>query len=63
MRPKWTGEVVKKMHNKGITQRALAAEMGVTPQYVCMVLSGARQSPGSKAKLLEALERLMKRTS
>ena len=63
MRPKWTGEVIKKMHVKGISQRALAAEMGCTPQYVCMVLSGARQSPGSKAKLLEALERLMKHPS
>ena len=63
MRPKWTGEVIKKMHVKGISQRDLAKEMGVSPQYVCMVLSGARPTPGSKAKLLEALDRLMKRTS
>lgn len=35
----WRGNVVAKLHNAKITQRELASEMGVTFQYVCMVLS------------------------
>ncbi len=59
MKPKWTGEVVKRMHIHGITQRQLAKELGVTPAYVCMILGGAADTPETKKKVLAALDGLI----
>ena len=40
----WTGVLVGKMHNKGVTYDELAAQLGVSKGYVSMVLNGARKS-------------------
>lgn len=37
------GEVVAEMHMKKITQKALAAQMGVTNEYICSILNGKRE--------------------
>ena len=34
MPAQWTGELVGKMHNAGVTAKQLAAEMGKNPKYV-----------------------------
>ena len=49
MPAQWTGELVGKMHNAGVTAKQLAAEMGKNPKYVSQVLNG-HYSP-KKAKL------------
>lgn len=38
MPAQWTGELVGKMHNAGVTAKQLAAEMGKNPKYVSQVL-------------------------
>ena len=40
MPAQWTGELVGKMHNAGVTAKQLAAEMGKNPKYVSQVLNG-----------------------
>lgn len=42
----WTGNLIGKMHNKGITYDDLAEEMGVTKSYISMILNGKRKPPG-----------------
>ena len=37
------GEVVAEMDMKKITQKALAAQMGVTNEYICSILNGKRE--------------------
>lgn len=34
MPAQWTGELVGRMHNAGVTAKQLAAEMGKNPKYV-----------------------------
>ena len=48
----WTGFVVGKMHQFGITQAELAGRCGYTIQYISMVLNGKKKyaSPESKEK-------------
>lgn len=43
MPAQWTGELVGKMHNAGVTAKQLAAEMGKNPKYVSQVLNAHTQ--------------------
>lgn len=52
MAEQWSGEIVAKLHLHGITRRELADEMGVTAQYVTMVLNGKK----SPAKMEERMD-------
>ena len=61
MPEKWTGDVVKKMHLQGITQDDIAEEMGVTKSYVCAILNGRRKPPDAKARIKDALDRIIER--
>ena len=40
MPAQWTGELVGKMHNAGVTGKELAAQMGKNPKYISQVLNG-----------------------
>lgn len=40
MPAQWTGELVGKMHNAGVTSKELAAQMGKNAKYVSQVLNG-----------------------
>ena len=40
MPAQWTGDLVGKMHNAGITAKQLAAQLGKNPKYVSGVLNG-----------------------
>ena len=37
------GEVIAEMNMKKITQKALAAQMGVTNEYICSILNCKRE--------------------
>ena len=41
----WTGNLIGRMHNKGITYDELAAEMGVGKAYISMILNGGGSPP------------------
>lgn len=52
----WTGNLIGKMHNKGITYDELAAEMGVGKAYISMILNGKRKPPEIRKRMETALE-------
>lgn len=55
----WTGDLVGLMHNKKISSTQLANQLGVTLQYVSMVLNGKREPSGAEEKFRAALEELI----
>lgn len=61
MPEKWTGRLVGKMHNERITYDDLAAEMGVTKAYISMILNGKRSPDSIRARMEEAVNRLVER--
>ena len=61
MPEKWTGDVVKKMHLKGVTQDDIAEELGITKSYVCAILNGRRKPPMAQERIKAALERCIEK--
>lgn len=59
----WTGRLVGKMHNKGITYEDLAAEIGCTKAYISMILNGRRKPPGVRTRLETAVDHIILRRS
>lgn len=57
MLAQWIAEVIGEMHIRKISKRQLAAELGMTPEYVSMVLNGHREPEGAEEKFRAALER------
>ena len=60
--PKWTGPLVGKMHQNGITFTELAADLGVKKNYIGMVLNGEREPKSgvcTKDNVKEAVDRLI----
>lgn len=52
-------EIVAELHMKRITQRALAKQLGVTEEYVSMILNGkAKKSKGIEQRMREAIEQI-----
>jgi transcriptional regulator with XRE-family HTH domain len=58
--PKWTGDVVGKLHVHNIEIRELAAKMGCAPEYLGKILNGKREPKNAEAKVKEALAELVK---
>lgn len=58
---KWTGRLVGRMHNERIDAKELAAEIGVTPAYISMILNGKRNPPGARERLEQALSSIVAR--
>ena len=57
----WTGNIVGRMHNEGISYGELAAEMGITKGYVCMILNGKRKPQDIQEKMENALSSILQR--
>ena len=55
MANEWTGRIVGLLHTHRITQAGLAAEMGVTAQYVSMVLNGKKSPKGIEERMEAAI--------
>lgn len=58
---KWTGRLIGKMHNNGVSNADLAAELGITKAYVSMILNGARKPPDAKSRLEAAVDAIIAR--
>lgn len=63
MLAQWTGDLVGQMHKHKVSKTQLANEMGVTREYVSMVLNGHREPAGAAKKFTAALERIVDRRS
>lgn len=59
----WTGNLIGKMHNKGISYDDLAEEMGVGKAYISMILNGKRKPPNIRKRMEEALENIIQRNT
>ena len=61
MPEKWTGNLIGKMHNNGITYDDLANEIGVTKPYISMILNGKRKPEGIRKRMEDAVSALIAR--
>lgn len=57
----WTGNLIGKMHNKGITYDELAEELGVTKAYISMILNGKRKPPGIRDRMDAAVSNIVQK--
>ena len=59
MLAQWIADLVGKMHKFKITRTRLAEELGVTREYVSMVLNGHREPAGAKDKFRRAVDEIV----
>lgn len=59
----WTGELIGKMHNEGVTSNDLAKHLGITPGYVSMLLRSKRGKRGQRERLEKAFEEIVEERS
>ena len=61
MSEQWTGQIVGLLHTHRITQAELAAELGLTAQYISMVLNGKKSSKGINERMEAAIQAIVDR--
>lgn len=54
----WTGQLIGKIHNAGLTIKQVAREAGLNEKYVSQVLHSDAPSDKAEQKLKDALTRL-----
>ena len=57
----WTGRLVGRMHNCGVTMAELAAELGVSAEYVSLILHGRRRPDSARERLEGAFAAIIAR--
>ena len=61
MLAQWTGDFVGRMHRHRVTITQLAQEMGVTREYLSMILNGHREPNGIEQRMNDALDNLIEK--
>ena len=56
----WTSKAVGLMHEHHITGGQLAEHMGVRREYISMILNGKRAPKDAEAKILTAIDEIIK---
>lgn len=59
MPEKWTGRLIGKMHNNGVTYDQLAQRLGVGKAYLSLILNGKRNPPNVQQRLETALNEIL----
>ena len=59
MPAQWTGNLVGRMHNAGISKKELAAFMGKHEKYLSQVLNGHREPKRAEQEYNAALDELI----
>ena len=59
MPAQWTAVVIGEMHLNGVSKKQLAEHMGITPEYVSMVLNGHREPDGAEQRFRAAIGELI----
>ena len=54
----WIGEIAGMMHKHGISNKQLAAHLGVTPEYISLILNGHREPAGVESRLRKAIDEI-----
>lgn len=55
----WIAEVVGKMHINKITQTQLAEQLGVTNDYIWMILNGKKSPKDAEQRIKDAIDKLI----
>lgn len=55
----WTGKLIGKMHNNGITYGDLGGKVGISNQYISLILNGFRNPSGMREKMEKAVSELI----
>lgn len=64
MLPKnWTGDLVGLMHVHKISKKQLADHIGVTREYVSLVLNGHREPKGAEEQFKTAVDEIISNAS
>ena len=59
MPEKWTGRLVGRMHNAGISYEELGAELGIGKAYVSMILNSKRKPEGIRKRMEDAFDTVL----
>ena len=59
MPAQWTADLIGEMHLARVSKKQLAEHLGVTPEYVSMVLNGHREPNGAVGRFREALAQIV----
>ena len=59
MPAQWTADLIGEMHLARVSKKQLAERLGVTPEYVSIVLNGHREPDGAAGRFKEALTRII----
>jgi transcriptional regulator with XRE-family HTH domain len=63
MLAQWIGDFVGKMHLNRVTITQVSQEMGVTREYLSMILNGHREPQDIEQRINDALDRVIKKNS
>ena len=63
MLAQWIGDFVGKMHLYRVTITQLSQEMGVTREYLSMILNGHRDPQDIKKRMNDALDNVIQKNS
>ena len=56
----WIASAVGKMHVNKVQQREVAARLGVTEEYLSMILNGKRSPKNAENRIMTAIDDLIK---
>lgn len=59
MPAQWTADVIGELHVHGLHKKDLAAQMGLHPKYVSVILNGHKAPKNAEAKFRTALAELV----
>ena len=63
MLAQWIGDFVGRMHRHRVTITQIAQEMGITREYLSMILNGHREPPDIEKRLNDALDSVIEKNS
>ena len=59
MPAQWTADIIGELHLQKISKKCVAKQMGMTPEYVSMILNGHREPIGAEQRFREAISTLV----
>ena len=63
MLAQWIGDFVGRMHRHRVTITQMAQEIGVTREYLSMILNGHREPLGIEKRMNDALDSVVEKNS
>ena len=63
MLAQWIGDFVGRMHRHRVTITQLAQEMGITREYLSLILNGHREPPGIEKRMNDALHSVIEKNN